>query len=117
MLDEPDAVARAVEGPSGTRHRRRVHRKDHRRSTPRPNSGRGGDIARKMDMMPTHPQQPVAQDRRDELLGRAVVKRGRRRRLLKLQIDRHAMALLDADQRAGGVEGEALLVVARYDLD
>src|SRR5689334_21402998 len=73
-------------------------------------------VAREVDVMSAAPLEAVRDDRLDEALGRPVLQRLRRRDPLEPEVDGDAVALVRADPAAVGVEGEALLVVARDDL-
>jgi hypothetical protein len=66
--------------------------------------------------MATHLEQTVALDHIDRRATRAMIERRWRRNRRKLQINLDAMPLIRTDTRAGLIESEASLVVARYDL-
>jgi hypothetical protein len=67
-------------------------------------------------MVALHLEQAVAEDQRPVSLGTAVVEQRRRDCGVQLKVDLNAVALLGSDPLAGGVESEALLVVALDDL-
>src|SRR4051794_13979475 len=69
-----------------------------------------------MDVMASPALQTVAQDRLDASRARAMEQQIGRRRRREAEVDLDAVALVGADPRAGVVEAQAALVVARDDL-
>ena len=74
------------------------------------------DVQRQVYVVPRHPPQTLAQDRRHRLLAGPVIQRRRHPgRRLELQVDLDAVPLVGPDLPPVLAEGKALLVAARDD--
>jgi hypothetical protein len=71
VVDEPDAVVRAVEQVAGAAHRRSIDRKDDGAAVARTHGPRRLPIARQVDVMACHLAQPFAGDRLSRAMSRS----------------------------------------------
>jgi hypothetical protein len=103
-----------MEGETRAAHGSGVYRQNDRLAVASADAVSGFDVGREVDVVAGHFLEAISHDRIEESSGGAMVEDGRRLGRLQLQVNRDAVALVGTDKDPCGVEGETLLVVARY---